>query len=148
MDPFSLAVATLTFANSFSGGGGDPSGGSGGMDASSSKKTSSSFLDSVFKSGAKAYVASRGKKDKPFQSAEFPKTRSVSELTSPKPFTPVGDMRFITGAENADIQNAMRTLARSSNKDVIRLIPMDIVSPVKKQTKNIELGSSKLGKIE
>lgn len=144
MDPFSLAVATLTFANSFSGGSDMPA------DHPERKKTagSSSFLDSVFKSGAKAYVASRGKKDKPFQSAEFPKTRSVSELTSPKPFTPVGDMRFITGAENADIQNAMRTLARSSNKDVIRLIPMDIVSPVKKQTKNIELGSSKLGKIE
>tara|TARA_R100000995_G_scaffold24500_1_gene10567 strand:+ start:810 stop:1256 length:447 start_codon:yes stop_codon:yes gene_type:complete len=148
MDPFSLAVAALTFANSF-GGSGDPSGGSGGMDIPSSKKTSSSFLDFDFiKGGAKAYVAARDKKEKPFKSAEFPKTRSVSELTSPKPFRPVGDMRFITGSENPDIQNAMRMLARSSNRDVVRLIPMDIVSPVKKQTKNIQLGSSKLGKIE
>lgn len=145
MDPFSLAVAALTFANSFSGGSDMPA------DHPERKKTagSSSFLDFDFiKGGAKAYVASKDKKEKPFKSAEFPKTRSVSELTNPRPFRPVGDMRFITGAENADIQNAMRMLARSSNKDVIRLIPMDIVSPVKKQTKNIELGSSTLGKIE
>ena len=148
MDPFSLAVAALTFANSFSGGGGDPSGGSGGMDIPSSKKTSSSFLDFDFiKGGAKAYVASRDKKEKPFQPTEFPKTRSVSELTSPRRLTPTPEMKLV-GYSNPDVQNAMRMLARSSNKDVIRLVPMDIVSPVKKQTKNIELGSSKLGKIE
>lgn len=147
MDPFSLAVAALTFANSF-GGSGDPSGGSGGMDIPSSKKTSSSFLDFDFiKGGAKAYVAARDKKEKPFKSAEFPKTRSVSELTSPRRLTPTPTNQQI-GYSNPDVQNAMRMLARSSNRDVVRLIPMDIVSPVKKQTKNIELGSSKLGKIE
>ena len=147
MDPFSLAVAALTFANSF-GGSGDPSGGSGGMDIPSSKKTSSSFLDFDFiKGGAKAYVAARDKKEKPFKSAEFPKTRSVSELTSPRRLPPTPTNQQI-GYSNPDVQNAMRMLARSSNRDVVRLIPMDIVSPVKKQTKNIELGSSKLGKIE
>ena len=87
------------------------------------------------------------KKEKPFQSTEFPKTRSVSELTSPRRLTPTPTNQQI-GYSNPDVQNAMRMLARSSNRDVVRLIPMDIVSPVKKQTKNIELGSSKLGKIE
>jgi len=41
----------------------------------------------------------------------------------------------------------MRVLANSSNRDVVRLIPMDIVQPVKKQTKNIPLGSSDLGNV-
>ena len=57
-------------------------------------------------------------------------------------------MRFITGSENTDVQNAMRILANSSNRDMIRLIPMEMVAPVKKQTKNIALGSASLGKIE
>jgi len=148
VDPFSLVIAAATFASSF-GGKGDPQGGSGGMDIPSKSTTGSSFLDFDFlKSGAKAYVASKDKKDKPFKSAEFPKTRSVSELTNPKPFRPVGDMRFITGSENPDVQNAMRMLANSSNRDMIRLIPMEMVAPVKKQTKNIQLGSASLGKIE
>ena len=56
-------------------------------------------------------------------------------------------MRFITGAENADIQNAMRILSNSSNRDVIRLIPMDIVQPIKKQTRTIALASSELGNV-
>jgi hypothetical protein len=147
MDPFSLTVAALTFANSF-GGSGDPSGGSGGMDIPSSKKTSSSFLDFDFiKGGAKAYVAARDKKEKPFKSAEFPKTRSVSELTSPRRLTSTPTNQQV-GYSNPDVQNAMRMLARSSNRDVIRLIPIDIVSPVKKQAKSLELGSSTLGKIE
>ena len=144
VDPFSLVIAAVTFAGGF-GSKGDPKAGSGGMDIPSK---SSSFLDFDFlKSGAEALVKSQDKKKKTFQSAEFPKTRPVSQLTNPKSFQPLGDMRFITGAENADIQNAMRRLANSSNRDVIRLIPMDIVSPIKKQTRNIALGSSDLGKI-
>jgi len=142
MDPFSLAVAAITFAGGFGGGGSSPP-----ADHPESKATAgSSFLDFDFlKSGAKALVASQNKKNKPFQSVELP--RPISQLTKPKSFQPVGNMRFITGAENADIQNAMRRLANSSNRDIIRLIPMDMVSPVKKQTKNIALGSSDLGKI-
>ena len=145
-DVFSLATAALAFAGSF-GSKGDPKGGSGGMDIPSK---SESFLDFDFiKSGAKALVKSQAdKKKKPFVTPEFPKTRPVSQLTSPKPFRPVGDMRFITGAENADIQNAMRLLANSTNRDMIRLIPAQTVAPVKKQTQNIALGSSTLGKIE
>ena len=145
-DVFSLATAALAFAGSF-GSKGDPKGGSGGMDIPSK---SESFLDFDFiKSGAKALVKSQAdKKKKTFVTPEFPKTRPVSQLTSPKPFRPVGDMRVITGAENADIQNAMRLLANSTNRDMIRLIPAQTVAPVKKQTQNIALGSSTLGKIE
>ena len=140
-DVFSLATAALAFAGSF-GSKGDPKGGSGGMDIPSK---SESFLDFDFiKSGAKALVKSQAdKKKKTFVTPEFPKTRPVSQLTSPKPFRPVGDMRFIT-----DIQNAMRLLANSTNRDMIRLIPAQTVAPVKKQTQNIALGSSTLGKIE
>jgi hypothetical protein len=142
-DPFSLAVAALTFAGGF-GGEGDPKGGSGGMDIPSK---SSSFLDFDFiKSGAKAYVASKDKKQKAFQPTEFPKPRSVSQLTSPRRLTPTPTNQQI-GYSNPDVQNAMRRLANSSNRDIIRLIPMDMISPVKKQTKNITLGSSDLGKI-
>jgi len=144
-DIFSLATAALTFAGSF-GSKGDPKGGSGGMDIPSK---SESFLDFDFiKSGAKALVKSQAdKKKKTFVTPEFPKTRPVSQLTNPKPFRPVGDMRFITGAENADIQNAMRILANSSNRDIVRLMPVDPVMPVKKQTRNIALGSTNLGNI-
>ena len=144
-DLFSLATVALTFGGSF---------GKSDMPADhpERKKTagSSSFLDFDFiKSGAKALVKSQAdKKKKTFVTPEFPKTRPVSQLTSPKPFRPVGDMRFITGAENADIQNAMRLLANSTNRDMIRLIPAQTVAPVKKQTQNIALGSSTLGKIE
>tara|TARA_R100000388_G_C7180302_1_gene128305 strand:- start:167 stop:622 length:456 start_codon:yes stop_codon:yes gene_type:complete len=147
-DVFSLATAALAFAGSF-GSKGDPKGGGGGMDTPSKSTTGSSFLDFDFlKSGAKALVKSQDKKSKPFKSAEFPKTRPVSQLTNPKPFRPVGDMRFITGAENADIQNAMRLLSNSTNRDIVRLMPVDVVSPVRKQTQNILIGSSTLGKIE
>mgnify|MGYP003665177057 FL=1 len=144
VDIFSLATAAIAFAGSFGGSGSSPP-----ADHPESKATAgSSFLDFDFlKSGAKALVASQNKKNKPFQSVELPRPRPVSQLTKPKSFQPVKNMRFITGAENADIQNAMRRLANSSNRDIIRLIPMDMVSPVKKQTKNIALGSSDLGKI-
>jgi hypothetical protein len=146
-DPFSLAIAAMTFAGSF-GGQGDPTGGGGGMDIASTKKTSSSFLDFDFiKSGAKAYVASKDEEDKPFKSAEFPRPRSVSELTNPRRPTTTPSNQMI-GYANPDVQNAMRMLANSSNRDMIRLIPMDLVSPVKKQTRNIALGSASLGKIE
>lgn len=146
-DPFSLAIAAMTFAGGF-GGQGDPKGGSGGMDIGSTKKESSSFLDFDFlKSGAKAYVASKDKENQPFKSAEFPKPRSVSQLTNPRRLTPTPTNQPV-GYANPDIQNAMRMLANSSNRDMIRLIPMELVSPVKKQTKNIALGSASLGKIE
>ena len=148
MDPFSLVIAATTFAGMF-GGGGDPSAGSGGMDVGAEKKSvGSNFLN--FKKGADAFLGVTGKKkDKnPFSEApERPKARSVSELTTPQRFQPLGDMRFITGAENADIQNAMRILSNSSNRDVIRLIPMDIVQPIKKQTRTIALASSELGNV-
>ena len=147
MDLFSLATVALTFAGGF-GGQGDPKGGSGGMDIASKDTKGSSFLDfDFFKSGAKAYVASRDKKDKPFKAAEFPKTRSVSQLTSPRRLTPTPTNQRV-GYANPDVQNAMRLLANSTNRDMIRLIPAQTVAPVKKQTQNIALGSSTLGKIE
>ena len=108
-DLFSLATVALTFAGSF---------GKGDMPADHpERKTagSSSFLDFDFiKSGAKAYVASKGKKEKPFKSAEFPKTRSVDDLTNPRTITGTPVNRPI-GYTNPDVQNAMRALANSSN---------------------------------
>ena len=143
LDPFSLVVAAVTFAGGFGGGESKPP-----ADHPESKATAgSSFLDFDFlQRGAKAFVASKDKKEKTFKAAEFPKTRSVSELTSPRRLTPTPTNQPI-GYSNPDVQNAMRMLARSSNRDVIRLIPMDVVSPIKKQTRNIALGSSDLGKI-
>jgi hypothetical protein len=147
MDLFSLATVALTFAGGF-GGQGDPKGGSGGMDIASKDTKGSSFLDfDFFKSGAKAYVASRDKKDKPFKTAEFPKTRSVSELTSPRRLTPTPTNQRV-GYANPDVQNAMRMLSNSSNRDIIRLMPVDVVSPIRKQNRNIALGPSTLGKIQ
>ena len=150
MDPFSLAVIASTFASGFSGGEqkGDPRGGSGGQDIATTKKMG--FINSdLFRSGATAYTKTRGKDKLPFESApEFGKMKSVSERTTPRRFQPLGDMRFITGAENADIQNAMRVLANSSNRDIIRLIPIETVQPIKKQTRTIALASSELGKIK
>ena len=141
-DLFSLATVALTFAGSF---------GKGDMPADHpERKTagSSSFLDFDFiKSGAKAYVASKGKKEKPFKSAEFPKTRSVDELTNPRTITATPVNRPI-GYANPDVQNAMRALANSSNRDMIRLMPVDVVQPMKKQTKTMGIGPSTLGRIE
>lgn len=141
-DLFSLATVALTFAGSF---------GKSDMPADHPEKRktagSSSFLDFDFiKSGAEAYVASKGKKDKPFKPAEFPKVRSVDDLTNPRTITSTPVNRPI-GYANPDVQNAMRALANSSNRDMIRLMPVDIVQPIRKQTKNIALGSSDLGKI-
>ena len=106
-----------------------------------------SSIGDFFKSGAKAYVASRDKKDKPFKAAEFPKTRSVSQLTSPRRLTPTPTNQRV-GYANPDVQNAMRMLSNSSNRDIIRLMPVDVVSPIRKQNRNIALGPSTLGKIQ
>ena len=117
------------------------------MDIGGEKKSiGSSFLN--FKRGADAFLGATGKKDKnPFSKApDFPKPRSVSELTKRQSFAPLSPTSPV-GYSNADIQTAMRVLANSSNRDVVRLIPMDIVQPVKKQTKNIPLGSSSLGNV-
>ena len=59
-------------------------------------------------SAARAYLDVGEKRKPAFQTTQFERPRSVSQLTSPKPFQSLSDMRFITGAENADIQNAMR----------------------------------------
>ena len=118
------------------------------MDIGGEKKSiGSSFLN--FKRGADAFLGVTGKtKDKsPFSKApDFPKPRSVSELTKRQTFAPLSPTSPV-GYSNVDIQTAMRVLANSSNRDVVRLIPMDIVQPVKKQTKNIPLGSSDLGNV-
>tara|TARA_Y100000004_G_C8823428_1_gene372984 strand:+ start:389 stop:748 length:360 start_codon:yes stop_codon:yes gene_type:complete len=117
------------------------------MDIGGEKKSiGSNFLN--FKKGAEAFLGATGKKDKnPFSKApDFPKPRSVSELTRRQSFAPLSPTSPV-GYSNADIQTAMRVLANSSNKDVVRLIPMDIVQPVRKQTKNIPLGSSSLGNV-
>ena len=143
-DVFSLATAALAFAGSFGGKSDMPA------DHPERKKTagSSSFLDFDFlKSGAKAYVRSKDKKEKPFKSAEFPKTRSVSQLTSPRRLTPTPTNQRV-GYANPDVQNAMRMLSNSSNRDIIRLMPVDVVSPIRKQNRNIALGPSTLGKIQ
>lgn len=119
------------------------------MDIGGEKKSiGSSFLN--FKRGADAFLGVTGKKGKgknPFDKApDFPKPRSVSELTKRQTFAPLSPTSPV-GYSNADIQTAMRVLANSSNRDVVRLIPMDIVQPVRKQTKNIPLGSSSLGNV-
>ena len=149
MDPFSLAIIASTFAAGFSGGEQkeDPRGGSGGQDIATQKKLG--FVSSnLFRSGATAYTKTRGTDKLPFESApEFGKMKSVSERTRPTRFTAPPTSRP-TGYSNVDIQNAMRMLSNSTNKDIIRLIPIETIQPIKKQTKTIALGSSDLGKIK
>ena len=100
------------------------------------KKTagSSSFLDFDFIKSAKAYVASRDKKVNHLKLQSFQKQVSVDELTNPRTITATPVNRPI-GYANPDVQNAMRALANSSNRDMIRLMPVDIVQPVKNKLK-------------
>ena len=150
MDPFSLFMVATQFAGAFSGGQqeGDPKGGSGGQDIATTKKMG--FINSdLFRSGATAYTKSTGKfKGKnPFNVApEFTETTSITKRTSPRSFTPT-PVNQPVGYSNPAVQNAIRALVNSTNRDMIRLIPMDLVQPIKKQTKTIALGSSELGNI-
>ena len=147
MDPFSLFMVATQFAGAFSGGQqeGDPKRGSGGQDIATTKKMG--FINSdLFRSGATAYTKSTGKTkgQNPFNVApEFPETTPITKRTSPRSFTPTPSNQPI-GYSNPDVQNAIRALINSTNRDMIRLIPMDLVQPIKKQTKTIALGSSEL----
>ena len=150
LDPFSLLMVATQFAGAFASGEqeGDSKGGSGGQDIASTKKMG--FINSnLFRSGASAYNKSRDGKDKlPFKSApEFVKIRPVSELTTHRRYTstPVNEP---IGYSNPDVQNAIRALANSTNRDIIKLIPMETIQPVKrKQTKTMTLESSQLGNV-
>ena len=53
-------------------------------------------------------------------------------------------MRFITGAENADIQNAMRVLANAQNRQVAQLIPYDAIPVKQGPSPNVRIGSTDL----
>jgi hypothetical protein len=53
-------------------------------------------------------------------------------------------MRFITGAENADIQNAMRVLANSRNNQVAQVIPYTAINYKGGPAPNISVGSTNL----
>tara|TARA_R100000988_G_scaffold50573_1_gene24832 strand:- start:125 stop:577 length:453 start_codon:yes stop_codon:yes gene_type:complete len=137
---FELALATLTFATNFFGGDDQPS------DLPNKKRDepkSNSFLN--LKSGLDAYSSLRKKNETPaFQTAEFKQTRSVNQLTNPKSFQPLGNMRFITGAENADLQNAMRVLSNAQNKQVAQLIPYNAIGYKGGPAPNIQIGSTDL----
>ena len=107
------------------------------------KSKADNFL--TMASAAKAYldVGEKSRKSA-FQTAEFRQPRSVSQLTSPKPFQPLGNMRFITGAENADIQNAMRVLSNAQNKQVAQLIPYSAINYKGGPPPNISIGSTNI----
>ena len=111
------------------------------------KSKADSFLSSssTIKDLAGAYLDVGEKQQKPaFQVAERRPTRSVSQLTSPRSFQPLGNMRFITGAENADIQNAMRVLANARNNQVAQVIPYSAVNYKGGPAPNISVGSTNL----
>ena len=112
-----------------------------------SKSRADSFLSSpsTIKDLTGAYLDLQKKEEKPaFQVAERRPTRSVSQLTSPRGFQPLGNMRFITGAENADIQNAMRVLANSRNNQVAQVIPYTAINYKGGPAPNISVGSTNL----
>ena len=110
----------------------------------------SSFLDfptDLIKSGTEAYLDVNKKSETPaFQVANFERPRPVSQLTNPRPFQPVGNMRFITGAENADLQNAMRILSNAQNRQVAQLIPYSAINYKGGPSPNIAVGSTTLPK--
>ena len=111
------------------------------------KSRADSFLtsSSTIKDLAGAYLDVGEKQQKPaFQVAERRPTRSVSQLTSPRGFQPLGNMRFITGAENADIQNAMRVLANARNNQVAQLVPYSAINYKGGPPPNISVGSTNL----
>ena len=75
---------------------------------------------------------------------EYERPRSVKELVERRPFQPLGNMRFITGAENADIQNAMRVLANARNNQVAQLVPYSAINYKGGPPPNISVGSTNL----
>tara|TARA_R110002012_G_scaffold252725_1_gene431685 strand:- start:736 stop:1176 length:441 start_codon:yes stop_codon:yes gene_type:complete len=104
-----------------------------------------SFLN--VESALDAYSTLRKKNETPaFQVANFERPRPVSQLTNPKPFQPLGNMRFITGAENADLQNAMRVLSNAQNKQVAQVIPYSSINYKGGPSPNIAVGSTTLPK--
>ncbi len=111
------------------------------------KSKADSFLtsSSTIKDLAGAYLDVGKEQQKPaFQVAERRPTRSVSQLTNPRSFQPLGNMRFITGAENADIQNAMRVLANARNNQVAQVIPYSAINYKGGPAPNISVGSTNL----
>ena len=75
---------------------------------------------------------------------QYERPRSVKELVERRPFQPLGNMRSITGAENADIQNAMRVLANAQNRQVAQLIPYDAIPVKQGPSPNVRIGSTDL----
>ena len=75
---------------------------------------------------------------------EYERPRSVKELVERRPFQPLDNTRFITGAKNVDMQNAMRILANAQNKQVAQLIPYDAIPVKQGPSPNVRIGSTDL----
>lgn len=75
---------------------------------------------------------------------EYERPRSVKELVERRPFQPLDNTRFITGAKNVDMQNAMRILANAQNRQVAQLIPYDAIPVKQGPSPNVRIGSTDL----
>ena len=130
---FDLLTAAATFIPKFF----ESSGGSGkkAPPVKEAVKFASSFLGMGKKKG-KDLIERR-----PIQ---YERPISVKELVERRPFQPLGNMRSITGAENADIQNAMRVLANAQNRQVAQLIPYDAIPVKQGPSPNVRIGSTDL----
>jgi hypothetical protein len=145
IDAFSLATAALAFGSKFFADDTPPTNTKGQMGR---KQTSSSFLDFDFlQRGAKAFVGSRKKKNV-IKSPPRPRPRTISQLTRGNKFSDVSmQPPRLIGSTNPDLQVAMRRLVNATNKDVIQLIPMNVVSPNVSQKTTLDIDTPKLGKI-
>tara|TARA_Y100000114_G_scaffold103021_1_gene96135 strand:- start:422 stop:865 length:444 start_codon:yes stop_codon:yes gene_type:complete len=145
IDAFSLATAALAFGSKFFADDRPPTNTKGQMGR---KQTSSSFLDFDFlQRGAKAFVGSRRKKNV-ITSPPRPRPRTISQLTRGNKFSGVSmQPSRLIGSTNPDLQVAMRRLVNATNKDVIQLIPMNVVSPNVSQKTTLDIDTPKLGKI-
>ena len=139
IDAFSLATAALAFGSKFFA-----------DDAAPTSKTPRDTGDGMgfISSVAKSFVKSRKDKPRTFKSPPRPRPRTVSQLTRGNKFTNVAmSPPKLIGGANPDLQVAMRRLTNATNRDVIQLIPLNVVSPKINQGPTLGVDAPKLGKI-
>jgi len=146
IDAFSLATAALAFGSKFFADDTPPTNTKGQMGRK--QTSSSSFLDFDFlQKGAKAFVGSRKSKNV-IKSPPRPRPRTIGQLTRGNKFSGASmQPTRLIGSTNPDLQVAMRRLVNATNKDVIQLIPMNVVSPTVSQRTTLDIDTPKLGKI-
>ena len=139
IDAFSLATAELAFGSRFFA-----------DDATPTSKSTADAGDGMgfISSVAKSFVKSRKDKPRTFKSPPRPRPRTVSQLTRGNKFTNVAmSPTKLIGGANPDLQVAMRRLTNATNRDVIQLIPLNVVSPKINQGPTLGVDAPKLGKI-